>query len=193
MAITRVTAIWSGFSGAPGYTNLFFEADSAGVANAARIGQVRGFFNTISSQIPDPVTISFEQEVALIDETSGELLGYEQPEEPVESVEGFAPTSSGFSSATGAVITWLTDTVVGNGRVQGRTFIVPISGNSYQSDGTLNSAALTGLRSGAALLAGEAAGLVVWSRPRDGRAGVAAPVNSYRVPDMTAVLRSRRD
>lgn len=193
MAIVRVTAEWTGFQGAPGYSNFFFEAGGQGVPDSDRTIQVAEFFDTLASRLPQQVTVAVDQEVAIIDEATGQLISYESNPEPIEDIEGTATAVNGYSSATGGVITWLTDTVVGGGRVQGRTFIVPLSSISYQTDGTLTSGTLDVLRNAAALLAGEAAGFRVWSRPRNGGSGVAAPVTGYRVPDMTAVLRSRRD
>lgn len=65
----------------------------------------------------------------------------------------------------------------------------------FDTSGTLTTAALGWIRAAAdGLIEGEfEQQLVVWSRPVGGSGGVAAPVIGQRVPDLAAVLRSRRD
>lgn len=193
MAIARVTATWSGFVGAPGYTNIFFDAFSPGDFVDAEVARVRGFFSSIRNRLPSPVTITVGQEVAILDEVSGELLGYSDAEEAPSPVNG--AVSSSYAAPVGAVVSWNTDTVNRGRRVRGRTFVVPLADAVYANDGSLTSAALSDIQDAAEFLLGDGEGpnLVVWSRPRDGAGGVAAPVTSYRVPDLAAVLRSRRD
>lgn len=193
MAVSRVTAVWQGFPGAPGYTNIFFDAFGADDFVDAEVARVRSFFNSLLIRFPSSVTISVSPEVSIFDEVSGELLGYSTADETPDDVEGQG--SSSYSGPSGAVINWSTDTVNRGRRVRGRTFLVPLADAVYDSSGTLSTAALNDLRDAAEILMGDGDGpqFVVWSRPRDGAGGALAPVTSYRVPDMAAVLRSRRD
>lgn len=193
MAIQRVTSVWTGFSGAPGYTNFYF-LGNAEVGGIAANFSVRMFWQEIRDRIPAGVTIATEAEHANIDETTGEVISYYTPEhEGAMSVAGSA--AGGYSAPSGAVVGWNTDTVRAGRRVRGRTFIVPLGGNAYQSDGTLNPGVQTAIQGAANDLIASTVGneLVVWARPVNGAGGVAAPVVSARVPDMGAVLRSRRD
>lgn len=193
MTISRVTATWTGFSGAPGYTNFFFADDADTTTANTMVTATLSFFNTLRSMFPTGVTISVSPEVAQIDEASGTLEGFVYADDPA-----FAVTGSGagtYSAPTGAVVNWRTEQVNRGRRVRGRTFLVPLSGGSFQADGTISNTALADLRDAASDLITAAAGvpLVVWSRPRNGAGGVAAIVTSSSVPDMAAVLRSRRD
>lgn len=193
MTISRVTALWTGFNGAPGYTNFFFAtAADASVADSLTAA-VRTFFGDLTSMLPDSVTINVSGEVALIDEGSGVLESYVNANAEPTSVTGAQPGA--FSAPSGAVVNWNTDTVNRGRRVRGRTFLVPLSNAVYQSDGTISNSYLPDLREAAATLMTNTVGtpLVVWSRPRDGSGGVSAIVTSAGVPDMAAVLRSRRD
>lgn len=193
MAIQRVTSVWTGFAGAPGYTNFYFMGDAETGGIQANFS-VRMFWQEIRDRIPAGVTIATEAEHANIDESTGTITSYYTPEhEGAMSVAGSA--AGGYSAPSGAVVGWNTDTVRAGRRVRGRTFIVPLGGNAYQSDGTLNPGVQTAIQDAANDLIASTLGneLVVWARPVNGAGGVAAPVVSARVPDMGAVLRSRRD
>jgi len=64
---------------------------------------------------------------------------------------------------------------------------------AFEANGTIAAAALTTIQTAAAGLVTSAAGsLRVWSRPTDFRLGSNHQVVSSRVPDLAAVLRSRR-
>lgn len=193
MTIARVTAVWTGFSGAPGYSNFFFEVagDVGEQTGAPEI--VRGAFATMFSILPNNVTITVSPTVEYVDEATGQLVDYAEADEAPDPIEG---TDTGiYSAPSGAVIGWNTGTVRNGRRVRGRTFLVPLGEGAYESDGSLQETALVRLRNfGSRMITtdGQATGFVVWGRP-GATPGVVAPVTSYRVPDMAAVLRSRRD
>lgn len=193
----RVTARWTGFSGAPGYSNFFF---SSGFLDGGLLGdeaellanRVRGAFNALQPRIPETVTISIEPEVPVIDSDSGTIQSFNTITPP-DDVSGGNATS--FAGPAGAVITWRTNDLRNGRRIRGRTFLVPLAFSSYEGDGTLTSDTIGYLRDFAdELVGGSLEGdLGVWSRPVGGGGGVFATVTSYTIPDMAAVLRSRRD
>lgn len=193
MAIHRVTAQWSGFPGAPGYSNFYFAGDGTTEGDAqASAARVRTFFDAITNRLPTGVSIQVEPEVASIDEASGNMTGIVAID-PVLPVSGVG--TGGFSGPSGAVVNWLTTEFINGRMVRGRTFLVPLAASSYEDDGTLTTNALTGLRTAATALIGDLsdAGLMVWRRPIGGAGGSANLVRSAQVPDLAAVLRSRRD
>lgn len=189
----RVTAVWTGFSGAPGYTSFHFSTFTGGGDAQAAVDRVRAFFSGVRTFLPGSVSIQVQPTVEILDEASGVLQDYVDAEDPPLVVTGNG--TGAYSAAAGAVISWNTATVANGRRVRGRTFLVPLSGSGLESDGTLSAAGLLEINAAAAGLEGGdfEQQLVVWSRPRNGAGGVAAPVTGHRVPDMTAVLRSRRD
>lgn len=193
MAITRVTAVWTGFSGAPGYTNFFFNAFGGGDLVDLEVARVRSFFDALTLLLPSDVSIQVQQEASIIDEASGELISYALASDAPPVVNGTQDTP--YSAPSGAAITWNTDTVARGRRLRGRTFIVPITGAGYEADGTLGPNALGYLNTAALALLGDGSGpgLVIWSRPRDGAGGTIGAVTSHRVADRAAILRSRRD
>ncbi len=193
MAITRVTAEWSGFSGAPGYSNFYFAAFGSGDAVDLEVARVRALFNAIPTYIPSGVSVRVLQEAAILDESSGELLGYSQATTQPSQVTGTGIGS--WSAASGAVLTWNTETIARGRRLRGRTFLVPLAVAAYDTSGTLAQAFMTAATTGANALIGDGTGptAVIWSRPRGGAGGSAGPITSSRVADRVSVLRSRRD
>lgn len=193
MTLMRVTAQWGGFQGGPGYSNFYFYGEGGDELHQAHRVLVAEFFQGFSSYLPSGVTIGILSEGAVIDEATGMLVDYLQGTEPITGAIG--SSSGSYSAAAGAVVNWNTNAVVAGRRVRGRTFIVPVGNSGLQSDGTLSEAFISTLRGAATDLIGPGSnsGLSVWSRPRAGAAGSSAIVTSAVVPDMTAVLRSRRD
>lgn len=193
MAINRVVARWQGFPGGPGYSNFFFtELPSSEGVLAARQA-VGDFFDGFSSLLPSGVEIVVENEVAVIDELTGQTLDYAPTTAVVDSVVGSA--SGGYAGASGAVVNWNTAGVRGGRRVRGRTFLVPLAQLAFDSSGTLSTSGLNLIRSAAADLVGTGfdSGLGVWARPTNGAGGEFHEVIGATVPDLAAVLRSRRD
>lgn len=193
MPIVRVTSRWTGFQGAPGYSNFYFQGNTVGESSLDFRQRVTNFWNELIPVLPSDVAVQNETEAPVFDEATGALLGYSTPGTQGTPTTGGAP--GGYSAASGAVITWNTDSVRGSRRIRGRTFIVPIAGSAYQDDGTLTTSAITTIQDAAGELiqGGPSNDFVVWSRPVNGSGGIAAGVTGYRVPDMAAVLRSRRD
>lgn len=193
MDILRITARWTGFTGAPGYSNFFFAGGGGLISDAQQVAnRVISAFSDLSSILPEDVRITLEPEAAVIDSDTGVATSFEQIDTAADA-EGIAPGS--YSAASGAVVNWRTNDVRFGRRIRGRTFIVPLSSIAYADDGTLGNSALGALRNFAdTMIGGDLdSEFGVWSRPRDGGGGVFATATSYSVPDMAAVLRSRRD
>lgn len=188
----RVTSEWTGFLGAPGYTNFYFDA-FAEQDRQAVVDSVRAFWEGVSNWLPATVRIRVLGEVAIVNHLTGEVDAFQQLTSPTQ-VSGIG--QGAYSSATGAAVTWLTDGVRAGRKVRGRTFIVPMAGaGAFDSDGSLGAAALTGINSAANTLLTNRA-LIVWCRPTAGAGvgdGAKYEVTAQRVVDKPAVLRSRRD
>jgi hypothetical protein len=188
MSIDRVTVLWSGFPGAPGYTR-FYTDPSVGVPPLA---DYQAFFTGIADRIPSSVTIQVQSTGDTLDEQTGAITG-SWSEAAQTAIVG---TGSGaYAAASGAHINWRTATLVNGRRLKGRTFLVPLYGGAYDSDGTIAATVLTDLRTNlATLVAAVGGGLqVVWHRPVNGANGSIGDMTSADIPDKAAVLRSRRD
>jgi hypothetical protein len=196
----KVKSKWSGFSGAPGWTNFYFRDFAVNneptqqQANDA-VARVATFWNNVKSRFPVTVSIAIQPDVEVIEEENGQMLNVFSVTPPAAHVGG--ATSSVYSGPTGMVINWRTAGVRNGRRVRGRTFLVPVATENFQTDGTIDPTKLASVQSTASELA-SATGtpdLGVWARPTAPGAtdGVWVPVTSATVPDLAAVLRSRRD
>lgn len=196
--ILKVKIKWSGFAGAPGYTNFFFD-DATGpptqtTADNAKL-KAGNFCSYINSYLPIEASLQVQTDVEVIEETTGEMLSVYNvsTHTPVQGQAASAP----YSAASGAVVTWRTAGVRNGRRVRGRTFLVPFANSAYQSDGTLSSAALTALTTNfnSFLSTPGVATFGIYARPTSSMAtdGIFHAATGFSIPDRVAVLRSRRD
>ena len=200
----QVRVNWSGFQGAPGFTNLFATTTDPLQAGADAFGgAVNTLITTWANALPGPqVKVQVDPAVKLIEDTTGDLVDILNLTSPPASHAG--ALGGIFSAATGFCIDWLTSTVVFAHRPMGRSYVVPISTEAYQNDGTLADATATAQRAAASTYAAlTTVHPVVWVRPRKAdpthvppipaRAGVSVAIAGARINDKVAVLRSRRD
>lgn len=208
MALVKVTAKWTGFAGAPGYSNFYFQPVAFGTpapaTTDAMFTRVDQFCTDILTLLPPVVKLQVLGDMELIDPVTGKL------ENVVSRAAGTTRTGSAaaasYSSASGAVITWRTNAVIAGRRLRGRTFLVPTANIAYGLDGTLQASTITTLGTAAGKIHAAHADFTanVWARPqkervrKDGtiapaRTGDTAPISAATVPSTIAVLRSRRD
>lgn len=196
MTIQRVRCLWGNWPGSPGYTNLYTTIAVSSVA------PINTFWDAIKTLLPSGVTIQTPNSGDLVAEATGTIQG-------VWTGSGGATVTGtgagGYAGASGAVVEWLTGGIVAGRRVMGKTFLVPIIANSYESNGTLIPATVTTLSTAATnLQVAMGPTFVIWSRPfepdpdrvppdtRPARAGTSHPVVGSRVPDLAAIMRTRR-
>lgn len=207
--IIKVKMNWSGFQGAPGLSAFYFRefasADDQLAFAQDAVTKVQAFQAQIATIVPSGVTLQVANDVEMINDTNGQLVD-------VTTVDGGAGVSNNghvgqsYAAAAGAVINWRTGSVHRGRRVRGRTFLVPIAGTEFEANGTLGGNAIAKLTAGATALLAAGAGspdFGIWARPQriknsDGTTtqidnGAWYVAQSHNVPDMSAVLRSRRD
>lgn len=193
MSILEITAKWSGFSGGPGYST--FHTTNAGIVTSAVDNSVTGvmtFFENIKAQLCTNTTIQVQAEVKELDPATGALVGLHTAATAGTKVGSGSPNQG--PSPAGAVISWGTGGVNRGRRVRGRTFVVPMALQVFQADGSIDNAVVAALKSAATnYRTSSAYESLIWSRPRAGAGGAAFPILTSNVPDMVAVLRSRRD
>jgi hypothetical protein len=187
MAFTRLTALWQGAAGLPGYTRMRFDGSLDASAAATAAGRMRAFFAAFTLRIPTPVNITWDG-VAQIFDTTGTLTGQVNYTPPA-LVQG--ASGDPYSAPSGFVVNWLTGAIFDGHQVRGRTFLVPLTGAAFSADGTPATNALTEVRGAATALVAGTPPLVIFGG-KDG-AFVTATVTGSNVPDRAAVLRSRRD
>lgn len=192
-----MTARWTGFTGAPGYSAFHFASgflDGGLIGDEAEVlaARVADAFEALAPSLPTNVRISIDPEVPVIDSDTGIAQSFNTIEPPPQ-VSGSG--TGGYAGPTGAVVTWRTNDLRAGRRIRGRTFLVPLASVRYENNGTLTVSALTELRAFADTMIGSSlqGDFGVWSRPVGGSGGVFASVTSATIPDMAAVLRTRRD
>lgn len=197
--LAKVKVRWQGFSGGPGWSNFFFRADAAdgswdgGAFLAA--GRINAFVQNIAPVLPPSVTVQVQNDVEALDEATGQMQ-HVWTTEPFATHPGTHANTT-YSGPSGMVITWRTGGVRNGRRVRGRTFIVPASAGIYESNGTIGATYLTTVQNAANSLLTEPASpdLGVYARPSGAGAtdGAWFDITAATVPDMGAILRSRRD
>jgi hypothetical protein len=201
--IMQVTWQWSGTSGGAGFTNLYFQSTVGDPAEALECAnKSRVLFQGMTAHLPDPVLISLNSDVRLIEDTTGDLVNIFTVVGP-SPVQGIGGTA-GFAGASGGCVDWLTGVIHGKHLMVGRTFFVPLTADSYSSSGALTPQTVTAIGTAAeSMRTGTGAPFGVWGRPRKAKVppdpnkpqltGHWAQAISSRVPNKAVVLRSRRD
>jgi len=177
--------------------STFYSNDGEVCAAAAE-----DLFAAIAPRLPTDVHIQSEASGDIIEDTTGVLTGEWAGSTGIVHTGADGST---YPALAGLAISWETSTILDGHRIQGRTFIVPMGGGAYDSDGSINAANLTAIQAGAdAFVTAMAGALYVWHRPRKARAangtipavtardGGHAVVTSAVVHDRVVVLRSRR-
>lgn len=195
--LSRVRASWSGFNGGPGVSTFYTTSTDTIVES------LHAFFTSMAGDLPGDVNIQVEDTGDIIDSVTGELLDT-WVSDPVSPVVGGG--GNGYAAPAGAVINWLTSTVLDGHRVRGKTFIVPLDAGGFTIDGSLNNTLIGHFESYAnTLISEQSATFMVWHRPaaavaaqggrpaRAAHAGGVGLITSCKVPDLAAVLKSRRD
>lgn len=190
----RYRCVWSGWSGAPGYSSFYTLADDQPQAHA---DAVRAFLDqafrvaAAPEYLPQVVKITFDATIDRVDANTNKLIGTSAVNAPAV-IQGTG--SNLYSAASGACVTWKTSDHHDGRRVVGRTFLVPLNGLAYENDGTLGSGFLTQVRAAtAAYIANANTQPQVMSRVTATHPGGAHPIIAGDVRDKAAVLRSRRD
>jgi hypothetical protein len=185
MTVNRLRMRWSGFPGAPGVSTFYFTA-------ATDPGPtLRTMMNSLVALFSSNVKIDIDAGGDTIDELTGHINGA-WTGTSVAQVVGTATDAP--AGPAGVCINWLTSVVVAGRRVQGRTFLVPVTVGHYDFDGTLTAATLTSVNAAVTTWRASAGGLAqkILTKPKPPAAGASSAVTGFRVPDKVVVLRSRR-
>jgi hypothetical protein len=183
--IAKVVVSWSNFTGQPGYS-VFYKV-AAGLVTT----NLRTFYDSIKAYLPSNLAIQVPNSGDVINDATGVLSGSWST---ATNLVVTGTSSSVYAAGSGAVAKWRSSGIVAGRRVVGRTFLIPLTGGAFDTNGTLLAAPLLILQNAAAaLVTAEAGNLLVWHRPKAGAGGLSFPVVSSDVPDRSALMRSRRD
>lgn len=199
MGLLRTKIRWTIPGAGTAYTVMHFLTSSQSTPVQAdvddAIARTQAWATAIKSTLPNVVSLNTQSEVEEINEASGLMIGIWTVATP-STQTGTAAAGQGWAAAAGAVVSWSTPGVRNGRRVRGRTFVVPVSNEVWDVDGTLKAVPLGTLNTAAAALRGGSTvtQFGIWARPTAPGAtdGEVWPVSGHRIPDMSAVLRSRR-
>lgn len=187
--IFQIKSVINGFTGGPGYNQLYFDASGESLGAQSAADAVKAFWNSLSVQMPNTVSIAVQSDVNVLDDSTGDL-------QSVVTVTGgtVGPggSSAPYAAGVGACISWTCSEVHLNHRLRGRTFVVPLASAGYQSDGTLVDSVRSAIQTNAATLLGHE-DFGIWGRPVNGANGLFGLAQAVNVRDKVAILRSRRD
>jgi hypothetical protein len=187
---SQFTAVWTGFTGSPGYSHLNFSEVTDPAVGTTVGNAIRSFFFALGNYLQTGWTIQVQSAWQNLDLATGKPELDFAMTTAVLPVVGNLPATTKYAGGAGAVVDWLTGSRHNGHKIQGRTFLVPLC-DAFQGDGSLADALVTSLSAAGNTLAHiPAAQLGVISR-KPGYASL-APVSGCKVPDRAAQLRSRR-
>ena len=157
MSFIRIKVNWTGFVGSPGYTNFNFEHINEGAWTQpevdAAVAKVQAWVTGQRQFLPPTVITGIDAAVSEHNEQTGDIEAFWSVV-PAAAAGGTNATTT-FTSGAGYCISWTTGGVRNGRRVRGRTFVVPISGASYEADGSLTPTYLVAMKALATNLAGD--------------------------------------
>lgn len=193
MKLHRLVLEWAG-AGVVGRAVTVLHFDGTEDA-APPVAAVKAAFEAGKLLFPGGMTITVPNAGDSIDDTDGTLDGvWSSTGGGVVNASGSVGTAAG----VGVCIGWSTGAIVsgskGPRKLRGRTFLVPIARQYFDSDGTLMTEGMV-LAQGIANSLQASGGLAVWHRPTTpgGINGTSGAVLSNKVRDRVAYLSSRRD
>ena len=183
--LQRVVVKWDGLTGLPGVSVHY------GVFGGTLVSELKTFFTSVSALFPAGLTWQIPTSGDVLTDSSGLLTG------AWTDVNGGTVSSAGsgiWASGTGMMVQWGTNTIVGRRRLKGRTFLCPLFGSAFQSDGTILNAYVTTVQTAANTLVATNQ-MLIWHRPPKGTTtgGTSALVVGAIAEDRVTSLRSRRN
>ena len=191
--LVKVQAQWTGFQGAPGYTNWYGLSDGDAQAAADALGpRMRTFFNALVALIPDDASIKVQRTYQVVNSINGNITSEAQLTADPTIVVG--TSNAGWAGPAGAGVTWDTGAFNSKGhRIRARTYLVPLTGSAFDTNGVVISTAVTTIQNAANAALGGTGSLGAFTRPsapgaNDGQFNIAI---AALVRNHVYVLRTR--
>lgn len=185
-SILRIRTTFTGTTGAPYLSTMFFSRVDTGSAPAAA-SAVGAFWAYLTNNMSDQLDWVVEPFADVLDDVTGNLTGLD----PIGGGESGTGASSGelLPPATQGLLRLATSSVVSGRILRGRVFL-PGATEDMSDAGVPDASYLADVSAAYALLTGDPdAELLIWSRTH----GVSHPVTGGGPWNQWAVLRSRRD
>ena len=184
--IAKIAVSWTGLPGLAGVSVFYSNA-----AVAPPVGALNTFFNAIKTLHPSPLVWTIPNTGDTFDDATGTLNGSWTAGSPTTVAASGSGTS--YAGGTGVVVRWTTNGIQNGRRVRGRTFLVPCISSMYDAGSILSSQLAVWQAAASALVTSAGSDLRIWHRPVNHLGGTSHAITGAFVPDLAAVLRSRRD
>lgn len=180
--LNQVRVTYTGLPGGDAVSTFYFQA-----MVDTDLSQLEAFFLAVRGFFPSSCSIHVPDEGQVIDVTTGQPVGSWSFPEAGGDMNG--NSGAPFAAVSGAIVHWTTGVFLGGRKIQGSTYLVPLTSDSFDTNGTIAPTVLDAIRSAASALAADPSTLSVYSRKNQ----AAVLVSGASVPDKAVVLRSRRD
>lgn len=205
MGIFKVASGWTGTSGGPGLTQLYFEvpggADPSQSQAQSAVNAVRAFWDEIKAVLPNEIVVTVSPQVDVFDPLDGQLIDSVLAAVAPAGVVG---TDAGnYSMASGVKATLQTNEIRNGRRVRGSIYIVPAGASTMTAFGTVAAATRTTINTAGngiiSDLTAPGVNWIVWGRPvKDAqgnltRNGSVNFVQGVDTSEKGCILRGRRD
>ena len=197
MSLVRVQTVWTGVGGSPYYTNLYCVGPLGTNNGNDMADHWRTFLASLSGTLRSGLLAQIDPELLEFDETTGIVTGAGST---IQTQVIFSGTGDALPPSNQLLVRWVTNGIVHNRRVRGRTFLPGGLEAHNGATGVPNSIVGTPVQSGlTAFLTSMNQRLRIWAQPFEGtpenpaRPGSAHEVESFTIAPYWAILRSRRD
>lgn len=171
----------------PSVATFYFTSTATGFP-----ADLQTFFQAVKGLFPTGLVVTVPNQGDLIRETDGVLQGG-WTDSGGSTTTGTGSTN--FAEGSGVRIRWTTGALRNGRKITGTTFLVPSVSAAFTTGGLVASASVTVVAAaGTALIAAQAAHIVVWSKPHSKAAadGLSSPITAASCPVQPTQLRSRR-
>ena len=197
--IWHIRTTLTGIRGLPGVSSMFWQVTNDEVGPDVERSpedaknRVADFWNEALAAhgltgLANDLTATTSGNLIRMDSATGEVIGVDDGGDDV--VHGGNATAPLLPMSNQLLVQWRTGHFVGSRELHGRNFI-PGATQDSMTDGRVSASQIGHLQT--AIDAIVDTGLIVWSRPKPGRAGSFARTTSGSCWTEFAVLRSRRD
>lgn len=188
--LVRLTSVWTGFVGAPGYSNFYAEHNGVSAQEVANqfADDIKDFWDALNGYLPNEAVVTVDPIWRSINPANGQILAEGNVETPPAATTGLFEGS--YAGNTGVAVDWHTSAFIDGHRLKGRTYLVPFA-NCFSGEGDLSSIARQAIIDAAVALYDNSSIMVVWHRPKGAVAGSSSQITSVTVTDRAAILRSR--
>lgn len=184
--IANIKVVWSGIAGMPGYTNFYADAGATLPLTA-----IANWFDAFKTSVPQGLSWLIPSSGDTFNDATGVLNGSWSQGSPTTVTS--TAVGAVWSGGSGCVVNWTTGGIANGRRVRGKTFLVPLITSNYDN-GSLTSSFISGANTATSTFVSAAGSdLRVWHRPVGGSGGSSHAITGFSIPDLAAVLRSRRD